>query len=96
MQQDRSAEIPSLIAIEPEGDKLTRAAAQSSVIEAGQVHIPQQADWLGDLRNEILQFPNGHYDDQVDSISQFLNWICPRRGGWSIQPVFRGVADQTW
>jgi predicted phage terminase large subunit-like protein len=78
LQQDRSAEIPAPIEIEPEGDKLTRAAAQSSVIEAGQVHIPQQADWLGDLRNEILQFPNGRYDDQVDSITQFLKWVQTR------------------
>jgi phage terminase large subunit-like protein len=42
------------------------------------VHIPQQADWLGDLRNEILQFPDGSYDDQVDSITQFLKWVQTR------------------
>jgi len=27
---------------------------------------------------ELLQFPYGHHDDQVDSISQFLNWAAGR------------------
>lgn len=62
------------IAIEPEGDKITRAATQSVAIEAGRVFIPRRADWLNDLRMEIIQFPHGRHDDQVDSISQFLKW----------------------
>jgi predicted phage terminase large subunit-like protein len=74
------------IGIIPEGDKITRMSAQSAKIEARQVYLPKQAPWLGDLQAELLQFPNGRHDDQVDSISQFLNWICPRRGRWSVQP----------
>jgi predicted phage terminase large subunit-like protein len=66
------------IAVEPEGDKVTRASAQSMVIEAGRVFLPRSAAWLSDLRNEILQFPNGRHDDQVDSITQFLHWIRTR------------------
>lgn len=63
------------IAIEPEGDKITRAYAQSNAVEAGQVFIPRSAPWLADLRSEIVQFPSGRHDDQVDSIAQFLKWI---------------------
>jgi len=74
------------IGVLPEGDKITRMSAQSSKIEAGQVHLPKQASWLGDLQAELLQFPHGRHDDQVDSISQFLNWIERRPGnGWSVQ-----------
>jgi predicted phage terminase large subunit-like protein len=62
------------IAIEPEGDKITRAATQSVAIEAGRVFIPRRADWPNNLRMAIIQFPNGRHDDQVDSISQFLKW----------------------
>jgi predicted phage terminase large subunit-like protein len=43
-------------------------------MEAGQVFIPESAPWLADYLNEILAFPNGKYDDQVDSTSQFLTW----------------------
>jgi len=67
------------IKIEPEGDKVTRMAAQSAKIEAGQVHIPRDAPWLGDFRSEILAFPHGRHDDQVDSLSQFLGWIDQRQ-----------------
>ncbi len=67
------------IAFMPEGDKLTRMSAQSAKIEAGQVHLPRQASWLGDFRTELLAFPRGRHDDQVDSLSQFLTWIEQRR-----------------
>jgi hypothetical protein len=42
------------------------------------VHLPKEADWLPELQREIVNFPNGRYDDQVDSISQFLYWARMR------------------
>lgn len=63
-----------LVAYEPLEDKVTRMHAQTAVIEAGHVYLPAAADWLEALRAELLQFPNGRNDDQVDSISQFLHW----------------------
>jgi predicted phage terminase large subunit-like protein len=57
-----------------------RMSAQTAKIEAGAVHLPRQAAWLDDLRSELLAFPQGLHDDQVDSISQALKWISrPRR-----------------
>jgi predicted phage terminase large subunit-like protein len=68
------------IGIRPEGDKVIRMSAQTAKIEGGAVHLPKQAPWLDELRTEILAFPHGLHDDQVDSISQALNWISrPRR-----------------
>jgi predicted phage terminase large subunit-like protein len=60
------------IAINPEADKVTRMYLQAAKLEAGYVLIPEQAPWLEDFRNEILQFPDGRHDDQVDSMSQYL------------------------
>ena len=62
------------IGIRPEHDKIVRLEAQSAVIEAGHVLLPERAPWLDDFRAEILAFPYGRYDDQVDSMSQFLAW----------------------
>ena len=62
------------IAILPEGDKVTRMSAQSAKIEAGCVFLPEEAPWLGEFEREVLQFPNGKFDDQVDSMSQYLGW----------------------
>ena len=49
-------------------------AAQSAKIEAGQVHLPKDAPWLGEFLSELLAFPSGRHDDQVDSVSQLLCW----------------------
>jgi predicted phage terminase large subunit-like protein len=63
------------IGIKPEGSKIDRMAAQSAKIEAGHVHLPNSAPWLGEFLTELLSFPNGRHDDQVDSVSQFLRWL---------------------
>ena len=62
------------IAIMPEADKVTRMSNQSAHIEAGQVILPESAPWLDEFKVELMAFPNGRFDDQVDSLSQFLGW----------------------
>jgi phage terminase large subunit-like protein len=34
----------------------------------------QITPWLDDLRTEILAFPHGKHDDQVDAFSQLMTW----------------------
>lgn len=65
----------NLIAIRPKFDKETRAAQASAAIEAGRVFLPREAAWLADFETEVLTFPHGKHDDQVDSMTQFLRWI---------------------
>jgi predicted phage terminase large subunit-like protein len=57
-------------------DKRTRAVQQSAVFEAGRVRLPEKASWLEEFEKELLAFPNGRYDDQVDSAVQFLQWAA--------------------
>lgn len=71
---DSPAGFPNPIGIMPEGDKLTRMEAQTARIEAGQVVLPEDAPWLDVFLSELLAFPHGRHDDQVDSVSQFLAW----------------------
>ena len=71
--QDLRAEgVVRPIAILPEGDKRTRFYTQCARIEAGHVLLPEAAPWLDAFRRELLQFPHGRHDDQVDSVSQYL------------------------
>jgi len=79
LKYDQTPGIPAPVGIKPEGDKLTRMEGQSSAFEAGQVLLPQYAPWLAEYLNELLGFPNASNDDQVDSTSQFLNWIGRQR-----------------
>lgn len=74
LRADREAGIPQPIGCRPVGDKYSRMAAETPVIEAGQAYLPNAAAWLDEFRKEIVQFPSGRYDDQVDSMSQFLLW----------------------
>ena len=60
------------IGVEPDGDKIIRMATQTAPIEAGAVHLPVQAPWIDEFRKEILAFPKGKHDDQVDALSQAL------------------------
>ena len=64
-----------LVCITPKFDKETRLAQVSALIEAGRVRIPWESPWLAEFENEVLAFPNGKFDDQVDSLSQFLGWV---------------------
>ena len=52
--------------------------AQSAKIEAGHVYLPREAEWLDSFLLEILGFPQGRHDDQLDSLSQFLKWTSTR------------------
>ena len=69
-----------VIAIEPEGDKVTRMAVESVAYESGQVYHPERAPWLTDYESELTSFPLAPAADQVDSTSQFLRWA--RKRAW--------------
>lgn len=56
-------------------DKATRMAAQADQIENGFVYVPKEAHWLAEYLHELSVFPNGKYDDQVDSTSQALDGL---------------------
>lgn len=60
--------------IKPEGDKIVRMSACTAQIEAGAVLLPQSAPWLDQFCAELQAFPFGQHDDQVDALSQLINW----------------------
>jgi predicted phage terminase large subunit-like protein len=72
LRANPAAGVPSPIGVKPVGDKLMRMEAQSARFEAGQVYLPKEAPWLSEFLHELLAFPNSRYDDQIDSVSQFL------------------------
>jgi predicted phage terminase large subunit-like protein len=60
---------------QPTMDKIMRMDSVTSTIENGFVHIPEKAPWLQEYLHELAAFPNGKFDDQVDSTSQALDWF---------------------
>lgn len=59
-------------AMPPQGSKQHRASQQSSKFERGEIYLPREAPWLRVFEEELLSFPHGRHDDQVDSVVQFL------------------------
>jgi predicted phage terminase large subunit-like protein len=75
IQQLREDYFPVIAFTVKGADKVMRMDAVSSKIEGGGVYLPRRAAWLDDFKIEILQFPNGRNDDQVDALSQGLTRI---------------------
>ena len=65
----------NIIPIKITKDKITRFASITPFFESGRIFILENTEWIVDYKNELLSFPNSLHDDQVDSTSQFLNWI---------------------
>jgi len=79
VQQDlRRTGEPNLILRTPRYDKVSRFLTQSARFESRQVHVPAGASWYAEWLNELLAFPNGKHDDQVDSTSQALEYLTWR------------------
>ena len=60
------------------GDKAVRARSIQGRMALDGLYVPQTATWLPDLRSELLSFPAGKHDDQVDAlglIGQLLDTI---------------------
>ncbi len=58
------------------GDKAVRAQSIRGRMAQEGLYVPAAAPWLSDFRAELLSFPAGRHDDQVDAIGligQLLN-----------------------
>jgi predicted phage terminase large subunit-like protein len=64
----------SVVSIKPSKDKQSRVISQTDRFEAGSVFLPERADWLDGLIGELLAFPGGRHDDQVDALIQGMAW----------------------
>ena len=95
--QELQHEIIGLIEVTPEGGKLARAHAVSPQVEAGNVYLPHPAicPWVAAFIEEVMAFPNGRHDDQVDAMTQALHRLRTMRGNLYvpesqivIEPIF--------
>lgn len=50
-------------------DKAIRARSIQARMSMGKVYLPRNAPWLSDFERELLSFPAGKHDDQVDAFS---------------------------
>ena len=71
-------------------DKLSRVHSISPLFEAGMVWAPDEV-WADEMIEECAAFPNGRYDDLVDSMTQALmryrqgNFVQIPTDDWSVE-----------
>lgn len=69
--------LQGIIPITPDGSKTARANAITAYFEAGNIYLPDKTifPWINEYITELLQFPAGVHDDQVDATSQALRYF---------------------
>ncbi|MCS3923869.1 phage terminase large subunit [Methanosalsum natronophilum] len=60
-------------------DKITRALPAAARMESGSVYFLHQAAWLSEFEDELLSFPTGSHDDQVDTLSYAIQLMVKPR-----------------
>ncbi|MET0156124.1 MAG: phage terminase large subunit [Rickettsiales bacterium] len=73
LQELRDTGLP-LRAVMPKEDKITRALRVASVFENGRVALPERASWKDAFVDELISFPDGDRDDQLDALVQAILW----------------------
>jgi predicted phage terminase large subunit-like protein len=69
----------NVLTVTPDKDKQSRVISQSDLFEGGSISLPTRAEWRDTFVGELLAFPGGQHDDQVDALVQGLAW---QRGRW--------------
>ncbi len=64
-----------VILLQPHGDKLSRLRPHLDLFRKSRVVLRAGAPFLNELIGEFEQFPYGEHDDQVDTATQFFEWI---------------------
>lgn len=90
-------EISGLIPIDPQGGKVVRAQAIAPYAEAGNIYLPHPkiAPWVHDFLEECAAFPNAAHDDDVDAMTQAINYMS-NTGGYSMPPEDYGYDKESY
>jgi predicted phage terminase large subunit-like protein len=74
-------------------DKPMRARSFQARTAQGKVYLPSTAEWVGELKREMLAFPAGKHDDQVDCLGLIGRLLDQMVGGSVPQEPKRTVRD---
>ena len=78
--------------LNPDRDKVRRARSIQARMRAGKMQFDKDAYWYPDLEAEMLVFPRGKHDDQVDALA----WV-----GLTLDKMYEGptvdeLEDEEW
>jgi len=94
LQELKSSSRLAVFPIKVDSDKVSRAHAATPLIEAGKVYLPQGASWLPEFIDEASAFPAAAHDDQVDALTQALNYFRADGAEPGIMEYYRKGAEK--
>lgn len=63
------------VELKADKDKVSRALNIAAFVDSGRVYFKRNAEWLDEFENELLTFPKGKHDDQVDAFSYIVRFL---------------------
>ncbi|MGZ0043406.1 phage terminase large subunit [Paenibacillus ottowii] len=80
----------TILPVKVDKDKVTRSLPIAARYELGKVFHREDGTWLDDFESELLSFPKGKHDDQVDTMSmtgELVHTISNHQeSAWSANP----------
>jgi predicted phage terminase large subunit-like protein len=76
------------------GDKAVRAQSIRGWMAQCGLYVPVNAPWYPALRSELLSFPAGKYDDQVDALGLVGQLLDKMVSGSKVRPVVKPQRDK--
>jgi predicted phage terminase large subunit-like protein len=93
IQELRSGTRLFVVPVQKGTDKVSNANAVTPIIESGRVFLPEGHPEVAGLVQSCGQFPNGAHDDDVDSVTQALNYMARGGGGMGLFDYMAAKAD---
>jgi len=88
------ANLSGMVAITPQGGKVSRMNAAAVGWQAGDWLLNRNAGWTEPFIEQLLMFPNARHDDQLDMMSQAAVWLSERQRrnptSWHVTNAFTG------
>lgn len=90
-----SGQISGVLPIQPDGGKVARAYAMQPEQEAGNIWLPDPSvdPDIETFLTEASSFPGSPNDDEVDAMSQYVNWARKRAKTGGLADWMRQQAD---
>lgn len=79
--------------LKPVTDKLARARPAQGWMQQGRILLPRNQPWVETLTHELLRFPGGTHDDQVDALAWLVRMISHQSPPKRPQ---RNVTKKSW
>jgi predicted phage terminase large subunit-like protein len=86
LQQETSLPVQ---AVEPDGDKVSRAHVITPTWEAHRIFAPIGAAWLDDFESELYSFPKAPHDDQADAFVHGVRYLTQMSGPTALLEFYK-------